>query len=290
MATYIQQFFKPKYLIYENLTNTYNAYRLYYVQADFKLIAILLCFLVLIHLMFFFADFHVYSNLEFNEVLVLRLSFVIFFIIIFFLIRNARHIETYDKLLLVMTFALIIYNSLMILRRPIESTTHISYDVMILLVLFTIVQMKDLYIFIAILIFNLVEFAIIFGLKWDHLNIINANSAVIPIIITNAVGFFYNRYKEKLRKENYFTVQEQIKINKDLAEAIKNIKQLTGLIPICANCKKIKDDSGYWKEVEIYIESHSQAVFSHSICEPCSDLLYGDEQWYKEMKSKKNKD
>ena len=54
------------------------------------------------------------------------------------------------------------------------------------------------------------------------------------------------------------------------------IKTMSGLLPICANCKKIRDDSGYWKQVEVYIQEHSEADFTHSICPDCVKKLYPD--------------
>jgi CheY-like chemotaxis protein len=61
---------------------------------------------------------------------------------------------------------------------------------------------------------------------------------------------------------------------KQLQEAMSKIKTLSGLIPICAWCKKIRDDEGYWKTVEQYVEEHSQAEFTHSICTECQKKYF----------------
>lgn len=70
--------------------------------------------------------------------------------------------------------------------------------------------------------------------------------------------------------------QEREKLIKDLQTALSDIKTLSGLVPICANCKKIRDDKGYWTQVERYIQEHSQARFSHGICPDCFKILYPD--------------
>jgi PleD family two-component response regulator len=62
--------------------------------------------------------------------------------------------------------------------------------------------------------------------------------------------------------------------NDELEVALANVKTLSGLLPICANCKKIRDDGGYWHIVEEYIRSHSNANFSHGICPDCMHDLY----------------
>jgi len=66
----------------------------------------------------------------------------------------------------------------------------------------------------------------------------------------------------------------QAKFIEDLKEALNNVKRLQGLIPICANCKKIRDDKGYWEEVESYLRDHSDVEFTHGICPGCMQELY----------------
>jgi two-component system response regulator VanR len=64
------------------------------------------------------------------------------------------------------------------------------------------------------------------------------------------------------------------RLNKKLKTANDNIRILKGLIPICANCKKVRNDDGFWEQVEVYIRDHSEADFSHSICPNCITKLY----------------
>ena len=65
-------------------------------------------------------------------------------------------------------------------------------------------------------------------------------------------------------------------LNRDLQRALDEIKTLRGIIPICANCKKIRDDDDSWQRIEEYISAHSEAVFSHGICPDCVKKLYPD--------------
>jgi len=67
-----------------------------------------------------------------------------------------------------------------------------------------------------------------------------------------------------------------------LQEALSQVKQLSGLLPICSSCKKIRDDKGYWNQIETYISEHSEALFSHGLCPDCGKKLYPqyfDEIW-----------
>jgi sigma-B regulation protein RsbU (phosphoserine phosphatase) len=60
----------------------------------------------------------------------------------------------------------------------------------------------------------------------------------------------------------------------ELRQALDQIKTLRGIVPICASCKKIRDDKGYWSQVEVYVREHTEAQFSHSICPECMTKLY----------------
>jgi hypothetical protein len=69
-------------------------------------------------------------------------------------------------------------------------------------------------------------------------------------------------------------MQSLKRLNTELAQALAQVKQLQGLLPICANCKKIRDDHGNWYQIERYIDDHSEAKFTHSICPDCMRTLY----------------
>ncbi|MHB8810064.1 MAG: PAS domain-containing protein [Desulfobulbaceae bacterium] len=71
--------------------------------------------------------------------------------------------------------------------------------------------------------------------------------------------------------------QEKENLITELREALAKVKLLSGLIPICAACKKIRDDKGYWTQIETYIRNHSEAEFSHGICPECAERLYGED-------------
>ena len=70
--------------------------------------------------------------------------------------------------------------------------------------------------------------------------------------------------------------REAGKLVNELQDALKKVKTLSGLLPICASCKKIRDDSGYWTQVEVYVRDHTEADFTHSICPDCAKKLYPD--------------
>jgi PleD family two-component response regulator len=86
------------------------------------------------------------------------------------------------------------------------------------------------------------------------------------------------------RVQAYFRIiiaeRERDRTIQKLQEALSTIKTLSGLLPICANCKKVRDDKGYWKQIEAYVQEHSEAEFSHGICPDCAKKLYPEFDLY----------
>jgi len=81
--------------------------------------------------------------------------------------------------------------------------------------------------------------------------------------------------------------EERERLITELQSAIEHIKTLRGIIPICASCKKIRDDKGYWQQVEAYVSRHTEAQFSHGVCPDCMKKLYPEFCEDKETDSKK---
>jgi PAS domain S-box-containing protein len=108
-----------------------------------------------------------------------------------------------------------------------------------------------------------------------------------PIFLVNAQGL-YRTEQPNARTfigtqgiarditERKRTEEEREKLLAELQNALAQVKTLSGMIPICASCKKIRDDKGYWNQIESYIRDHSDAQFSHGICPECAKKLYGD--------------
>ncbi len=84
--------------------------------------------------------------------------------------------------------------------------------------------------------------------------------------------------------------EEKDQLIKQLQEALDQVKTLKGIVPICACCKKIRDDRGYWQQVETYIQNHSDAEFSHGVCPDCLRKYYPEqaEKILKDFENGKN--
>lgn len=98
---------------------------------------------------------------------------------------------------------------------------------------------------------------------------------VVFAILFVGAGVLLDLNMQKLARE--IEAERRLrKANEDLKESFAQIRVLRGLLPICAACKKVRDDKGYWQQIEEYIRDHSEADFSHCICPDCAKRLYGD--------------
>ncbi len=101
------------------------------------------------------------------------------------------------------------------------------------------------------------------------LNIYQARMERISII-DHELKNINQSQQEEIRKQHKLMLEN----NRSLKKALADVKQLSGLLPICANCKKVRDSKGYWEQLESYISSHSSAEFSHGLCPECAQKLY----------------
>ncbi|MDK9706971.1 MAG: cache domain-containing protein [Desulforhopalus sp.] len=101
-------------------------------------------------------------------------------------------------------------------------------------------------------------------------------SVAILVTFEKLIRKMIQSHEQKIETYTRSLIEE----NRKTEEALANVRQLKGMLPICANCKKIRDDKGYWNQVEVYIQEHSDASFSHGICPECVKVLYGKEEWY----------
>jgi len=135
-------------------------------------------------------------------------------------------------------------------------------------------------IFASMLFLLLVSLIFFLGQHVDYISTYSIDLIVRFVGVFLVISLFIF-IMEKTREK---TQEALTAANKELRESLNEVQILSGLLPICAKCKKIRDDKGYWNQLEGYIQKHSDAEFSHSICPDCAEALYGNESWYKKKK------
>ena len=112
-------------------------------------------------------------------------------------------------------------------------------------------------------------------IRWEHYSQkLNITFDIINSPLTNIDGTISQLGIWRDISRSKQAEKEREKLIDELKESLSKIKTLSGLLPICASCKKIKDDNGYWHQVEVYIKENSDAEFSHGLCPECTEKLY----------------
>jgi len=123
-----------------------------------------------------------------------------------------------------------------------------------------------IYIFAAS--YDILERLVEFSRQYENWEVDEFMTVSFFLVFALAI-FSVRRWKETRNANNLL-----LRRNKSLQEALSEIKQLRGIIPICAACKKIRDDKGFWHQFELYVRDHSEAEFSHGICPECMKKVY----------------
>jgi hypothetical protein len=104
---------------------------------------------------------------------------------------------------------------------------------------------------------------------------------IMAVFYGSSVGMVRKERRQKAGLIDYIAAlkqaeEERERLIRQLQDALANIKTLKGLLPICYSCKQIRDDKGYWNQIDTYIRDHTEAEFTHGICPACAMKLYPD--------------
>jgi len=109
---------------------------------------------------------------------------------------------------------------------------------------------------------------------WSHWGVRTGGLALV-LAVSGGLGlFFYNRRMRAEICRRILSEAEREKLISELTQALEEVRELNGLLPICSICFKVRNDKGYWEKLESYIESHTKARFSHGICNDCMKERY----------------
>ncbi|MGD9367695.1 MAG: hypothetical protein PVH87_18490 [Desulfobacteraceae bacterium] len=178
---------------------------------------------------------------------------------------------------LVIAFALIMIGMLKNLLF-IHNAFHVF---MLTLVFYQFVHNRFSYTLMACSIFPLMYIGI--NLGYYDLNTIDIVRFILYLALANGLGIQMLRSLNRNRRKEYLQHLKVKQANLALKSTVEKllmaqqeIKTLKGILPICCVCKKIRDDKGYWNQLESYIRKHSDAEFSHGICQECAKKMYPD--------------
>ena len=99
------------------------------------------------------------------------------------------------------------------------------------------------------------------------------DAVLLSVTVFPVLYFFVFRLLNRHIAQRRLAEAEKDTLIAELHTALDEVKTLRGIIPICASCKKIRDDKGFWQQVEVYVSAHSEAMFSHGSCPECTEQI-----------------
>lgn len=161
------------------------------------------------------------------------------------------------------------------ITRPPDYIQHSIIDVLILMTLYFLFPLPAPLYAIAPIVFSVGNLTMIYAVK-TSISPLETNVLIITYILGNALGLYTAGRMIHYRRGHFLALEKEQGLRAELEEAMNNLKTLQGMLPICAHCKKVRDDQGYWTQIEQYIRTHSEAEFTHGICPECIKEHYGD--------------
>lgn len=145
---------------------------------------------------------------------------------------------------------------------------HIGLDVMFVMVIYLIIPMPLRYQVIVAVLFSLAEYILLRTLR-THIDPLSLFVVTVGLIVANIVGCTFSRRMGRFNRERYYALRSEREARAELEAALAEVNTLSGLLPICCVCKKIRDDSGYWSSVESYLHNHLHQQLTHGLCPEC---------------------
>jgi hypothetical protein len=112
-------------------------------------------------------------------------------------------------------------------------------------------------------------------LRQAALDPVAQSAIVVNYVMANVMGVAVAWHLHRLRRQQFSALQREIGLRSGLEKALSQVKTLQGYLPICAHCKSVRNDEGYWQQVEVYVRENSMAEFTHGICPQCMKEHFG---------------
>jgi hypothetical protein len=150
-----------------------------------------------------------------------------------------------------------------------KNRTHASKDLIIIIVISVVVLSLAVS-------FDLFDRFVYWYIKYEEPEELEEIIVVILVLSFAFAIFSWRRWRDLIIESNKRMETEALLLKERdrLQKALDEIKTLRGIVPICSSCKRIRNDKGYWQQVEVYVSANSEAEFSHGICPDCIKKIY----------------
>ena len=222
---------------------------------------------------FAFSDYQIFGvSPQFYKLMTVRAVVVIISLICATIFWKSEREGIFDMAILIWLFSLCNFELYIAATRPPDYVFHLAIDTAMLIAVYALVPTRFLFQLASAIYFTL--FSVYVNLHFRHQTPVSQRAVFIIFFVINLCGIWISWRLHIDRRTQFDLLLTEKHLADELKTALQSIKTLSGLLPICASCKNIRDDDGYWHQVESYIRAHTNVDFSHSICPDCMKKLY----------------
>ncbi|MCK5519962.1 MAG: hypothetical protein KAI81_02520 [Candidatus Marinimicrobia bacterium] len=254
-----------------------NSFRSYNRKSDYFQVKLYIYFTIFLYMVYTVIDvFTIELESTIYITQIVRAALILLSIVVIFYIKKINNTKHFDFVLLIWLLSFLSSEFVMNSSNLNLLESVIVWDVIIIFTSITIIPIKSQYLITSFVYY----FFIIITLWSINLDMVlenqNGVTYAIAYIFTMIFAYLIRWQLNRTRRQQYWAYLVETEAKEKLELALKDVRELQGLIPICSNCKQIRDDKGYWGSVETYLSQHSRAKLSHSICPDCASKLYPD--------------
>lgn len=250
-----------------------HSYRQYYLCQDTLQAKIAIALVSIPVALFVISDYQLFANTQqFYKLVLVRSVMLLFCIVSAIVLSKCKEESILDRVIFFWVLALCTYVLYVDSTRPPEYAFHLALDISLLLAIYAFFPNRFPAQVIPALYFTAGNLFVFFYLK-PH-SPMSTRAVWVSLAIINLCGIWVSYRSHLDRRAQYALLISEKQLTEELKTASENIKTLSGLLPICASCKNIRDDEGYWHQVEVYLKERTDADFSHGICPGCFQKLY----------------
>ncbi len=249
-------------------------FRLHFLESEKIQLKLAIWVYLIPNLIFSYSDHILFGfSRDFYTLLTVRGIHILLSIILVMIVSRLAKPQILDISVLVWWASIIALVFFINSTRPAEYLHHSVIDILILFTIYILVSNRLIFqVFPALLlsIGNIVFLAIV---KSD-MSTMAFNVMWGSYLVGNMLGIVISWRLNASRRLQFNTLQKEKHLRENQERALSEVKTLRGIIPICSQCKKIRDDDGFWQKVEVFVTDHSEADFSHSLCPECVKEIY----------------
>lgn len=222
------------------------------------------------------SDFRLFGwGQQFNILLAVRVLSVALSLAAMILVQRVRSPRLFDAVLFLWGFLVCSGTVYVNSTRPGGYTGHIIITVELVLLTYCVLPIP-LRLQIAIAALNTIAGPLLQSWAGSRDQEMTALAVLQSYLVANVLGIATALLLQRRKRQLFLAALRQAELKKELEQALAEIRTLRGILPICAHCKRVMNDAGYWEQVEEYVRKHTHAEFSHDICPECASRHFGD--------------